>query len=360
MLDDIYEQQAQLEYQTEPKAKPKPQITPPITQEEIETTIKQIEDNRFEIIFTAVATFLSIWSIGKLQAAISERNRLRREEAKRYFELMERAEEEEEISEDKKDDIDPPAPESEYLQRKRMERERYEEAGRKASKLYIPLDKELYLPLEAAVLPPTELIILMQLRYLLKAVRLHLPNMVNAYENRLLMLLNWLNPIAIPVARQIINGTATQYQTMPAEYPNANMLLRHNGTTAADPNIYPQENRDEVNTTFIEGIALPPHEVRTDYHIDSPELIAQRRDLRETYIRYRIRDLEDQIVDTERRLMNLDTLDYGDDIMLQQETEDDRILLREDLQQLQDEIASLTQESEDSDDMLPGPPPPPK
>jgi hypothetical protein len=317
-----------------PKSSPMPQRTPPITQQEaeIETTDKQKDDSMWAIIVAAVSGFLMIPYIVEVQGEIAERNRLRRE--KRAAKLLDRRTEEEDIA---------AAPESEYLQRRRREEEIYRENNRKLSKMYIPLHKIVLLPPGGALLPPQDIPILVQLTHLLRVVLHRLPNVIGVYEDRLNMLLNWLNPQAIPVARQIINNTNAPYDNVPAMYPNANMYLRYDGATDNDPNYYREEHRDGTNTTFIEGIALPPEEVRHNYEVEEGEELIARQNLRLAYLRRRLRTLEEQLIDTNHRLERLQTFnttgEYDRDMQI--ENEGDQILLEEEEQELLDEIESI-------------------
>jgi hypothetical protein len=224
----------------------------------------------------------------------------------------------------------------EYGNSIRQARDEEAEDGRKASKMYIRVGRDMMLPPGASLLEAPEIMFLVQLHHLLRIVNRHIPRVVTAYQHRLEMLLDFFSPRGAQVAQQMINQTAERYERVDMPYPNANMLLREDGTTEDDPIYYEDEHTVGANTTFIEGIALAQ-----PYDIEPGEERA-RLDLRIAYLRHQVRNLGDQIVNVQRRLLNPNA-ERRDDIP-QEHLQYDIAGWEEDLQNLQSEIERATAE----------------
>jgi hypothetical protein len=328
MLDDIYEQQAQLEYQTEPKAKPKPQRTPPIMPREAQTTLTKEDKVGSLVIYTLVTLIETL--IFKELFDYKKYLKTKREAREGEVAAEAAAEAARQIREKEELDI----AKREYTDRKRRERQQQEEFARKASKVHVPLGRIGLLPPAALSLAPFEIITLMQLKELWALVTGRLPSLVVAFERRLCRMLEYLNPQTAAVAQQIITPMpqTIHYVEVPIEpeYTQANILLRDDGTTDDDPNLYFHEAMG-FNTDFNPEIALPNED---DMEITDDAVIT-RDLLRATYYRSRLGDLERQVYQLHQRLAQDARNEFKAPLFYQRE------LLDEDIQYLDGEIVTL-------------------
>jgi hypothetical protein len=224
----------------------------------------------------------------------------------------------------------------EYGNSIRQAREEEAEDGRKMSKMYIQAGRDMMLPAGASLLAAPEIMFLVQLHHLLRVMNRNIPRVVTAYQHRLEMLLDSFSPRGAQVAQQMINQTTPAYERVDIPYPNANMLLREDGTTDDDPIYYEEEHTAGANTTFIEGIALAqPYDIQ-------PGEERARLDLRLAYLRRQVRTLGDQVVNVEDRLLNPNA-ERRDDIP-QEHFQYNIAAWEEDLQNLQSEIERATAE----------------